>query len=400
MAWEGKIERLAWGGLGISRLEDGRALLLSAPLALFPNETVRASIRQKSKHAEGEVLEWLQPSQLRSESKCPAAGKCGGCDLQGSGPHHSSLKLSMSEDLFRRMLPNQPWEWMPSPEDALRHRIQLHWDGKGLGFHQRKKNIVVPINSCPAAVSSISAAIPRLEEAIACRALPTTPQRWELAAGTPPANVFAIDEKQRAWALEPDGWHRTENNVEHHFSGHTLIHKPGGFFQTSAKWAMEAFHSILSRWGVQGGTLYDLYGGAGLFSVILGDNFNSCVLVESNSGSIECAEQNLTNAKLQHQCIESDVAAWMPDGLGGPDDVILLDPPRSGLEPEIVEKLLKSNAKALILIGCDGAAFCRDIKRFGQAWEIKKIAVIDLFPMTVHVECVGLLQRNELATPA
>jgi 23S rRNA (uracil1939-C5)-methyltransferase len=137
--WEGKIERLAWGGLGISRLEDGRALLLNAHLALFPNEIVSASIRQKSKHAEGEVLTWLQPSPLRSVSKCPAAGKCGSCDLQESGHHHSSLKLSMAEDLFRRMLPNQPWEWLPAPEDALRHRIQLHWDGKSLGFHQRKK---------------------------------------------------------------------------------------------------------------------------------------------------------------------------------------------------------------------------------------------------------------------
>jgi 23S rRNA (uracil1939-C5)-methyltransferase len=199
--------------------------------------------------------------------------------------------------------------------------------------------------------------------------------------------------------LEPDGWHRTENDVEHHFYGHTLIHKPGGFFQTSARWAMEAFHSLLSQWDIHGSVLYDLYGGAGLFSVILGDNFNSCILVESNSGSIECAAQNLAKAKIQHQCIESDVAAWMPDRLGKPGDVILLDPPRSGLAPEIVEKLLKSTAKALILIGCDGAAFCRDIKRLGQAWEIKKIAVIDLFPMTVHVECIGLLQKNELHPP-
>jgi 23S rRNA (uracil1939-C5)-methyltransferase len=304
----------------------------------------------------------------------------------------------MVEDLFRRMLPNQPWKWLSAPEDALRHRIQLHWDGKNLGFHQRKRNTVVPINSCPAASPNISSAIPRLEEALACHVLPSRPQRWELTTGTPPAYVFAIDEKQRAWVLEPDGWHKSEENVIHHYSGHRLIHKPGGFFQVTAKWAMEAFCQVLSQWNIQGDTLYDLYGGVGLFSVILGANFNKCTLVESDSSSIAFAELNLTEAKLQHQCIESDVAVWMPDCLGDTGDVVLLDPPRSGLAPGIVEKLLKSQASTLILIGCDGAAFCRDINRLGQVWGLKQLAVIDLFPMTVHVECIGLLQKNELVT--
>jgi 23S rRNA (uracil1939-C5)-methyltransferase len=393
-AWEGQIERVAWGGLGISRMEDGRILLLEAPLALFPHEIVRATIRQKPKHAEGEVVSWVKPSPSRSAPSCPVAGICGGCDLQGAGAHHSDLKRSMAEDLFRRMMPNQPWEWLAAPLDALRHRIQLHWDGKNIGFHQRKKHRIIPISACPAAVSSISDSIPRLEEAIACRVLPSRPQRWEVATGTPPSEVFAIDETQRAWLLEPDGWHRTEKHVAHNFQGHTLTHRPGGFFQASARWAMEAFHSLLAQWSISGNTLYDLYGGVGLFSVILGDKFKNCVLVESDSDAIVHARQNLANAKLQHQCIEADVAEWMPEGLGDNGDAVLLDPPRAGLAPETIQKLLASKASALILIGCDGAAFCRDVQRLSPAWKLSKLAVIDLFPMTVHVECVGLMERG------
>ncbi|MCL1908424.1 MAG: hypothetical protein FWG12_03530 [Holophagaceae bacterium] len=390
--WEGKIERLAWGGLGVSHLEDGRVLLLEAPLALFPHEVVRAIIRQKSKHAEGEVISWIEPSPLRTPSKCTVADQCGGCQLHESGDRYSVLKQSMVEDLFRRMLPNQPWEWLPAPADALRQRIQLHWDGESIGFHQRKKKKIVPIASCPAATSCISESIPRLKEAVASKFLPSRPQRWELATGTPPMEVFAIDDSLRAWALEPDGWHRTEKSVIHDYCGHRLSHRPGGFFQVSAQWAMKSFQDVFTKWGIQGDTLYDLYGGVGLFSAIIGGKFNSCILVESNSDSIAHARHNLSNARLSHICVESDVTNWMPDGLGCEGDVILLDPPRAGLTNSVTQKLLKSKAGTIVIIGCDGATFCRDIQRLAHLWKIQKIAVIDLFPMTAHVECVGLMQ--------
>lgn|GEM_PF-241077 len=390
--WEGEIERLAWGGLGISHLDDGRVLLLDAPLAIFPHEVVRATIRQRSKHAEGEVTSWIKPSPSRSPSTCPAAGQCGGCNLQESGDNHSNLKQSMVEDLFRRMLPNQSWDWMPAPEDARRHRIQLHWDGKSLGFHQRKKKTIVPVNSCPAAVPSISGAIPRLKEAMEYKVLPSRPQRWELASGTPAADVFAIDETQKMWLLEPDGWRRTEKPVIHSISDHKLTHRPGSFFQVSAQWAMKSFQEVLAKWNIKGRTLYDLFGGVGLFSIIIGERFDNCVLVESNCDSIIHARQNLTNARLSHQCIELDVEVWMSDNLGCQDDVIILDPPRAGLSAAIVQSLLKSKVGTIVLIGCDGATFCRDIQRLSQSWKIKEITVIDLFPMTTHVECVGMLQ--------
>ena len=419
--WEGTIERLAWGGLGVSHLEDGRILLLESPLALFPQEVVRASIRHKSKHAEGEVISWVSPSPQRSSSKCAVAGICGGCSLQGAGEWHSDLKRSMVTDLFRRMLPNCGWSWMPAPPEALRQRIQLHWDGTSLGFHQRKKNIVVPISYCPTAVSAISESIPRLKEALEHNVLPPRPQRWELATGTPATEVFAIDEKQRIWGLEPDGWHRTEKPVVHNFyepdssfqrlRNHVIEHKPGGFFQVSAEWAMKVFYDVLTQWDVHGDTLYDLYGGVGLFSSIIGEKFYKCVLVESDSDSTLYAGRNFgwicankhdcyelvqldpSVGCVRLKCISSTVEDWMPNYLGNQNDVILLDPPRAGLTPEIINKLNNSKAGTLVLIGCDGATFCRDIKLLSQVWTINDIAVVDLFPMTAHVECIGLLQR-------
>ena len=47
----------------------------------------------------------------------------------------------------------------------------------------------------------------------------------------------------------------------------------------------------------------------------------------------------------------------------------------------------------MVLVGCDGASFCRDVKRLGPAWKLAELAALDLFPLTHHVECVGLLER-------
>ena len=88
------------------------------------------------------------------------------------------------------------------------------------------------------------------------------------------------------------------------------------------------------------------------------------------------------------------MGAWLPEGLGGPEDLLLLDPPRTGLAPEAAAKLLTAGAERMVLVGCDGAAFCRDLKRLSPAWEVEGLAALDLFPLTPHIEAVALLRRR------
>ena len=392
--WRGEIERLAWGGMGLARADDGRLLLLSAPLALFPGEEIEAEVHWKARHGEGKVIRWIKKDRQRVPAGCPVAATCGGCDLWEAGEAAAELKRSMTADLLHRQLPEiKDWRYLPAPVDARRHRIQLHWDGMALGYHRRGSHQIVPVQSCPAAANSLSKAIPRLLEAIQEKILPQRPQRWELATGTPEGRVVAIDEKEHVWLLEPDGWHRNDSEMSEVFENFTLRHHAGGFFQVSPPWAMTAFRSVLEGWDLRGGTLFDLYSGVGLFSALLGKRFRHRVLVEYDIAAVEWAKKNLDQLELSSECIASDTGKWLPDNLGDPEDVILLDPPRSGLEPEVSAKLLTAKAETLVLVGCDGAAFCRDIKRLGPAWNLMDLVVLDLFPLTHHVECVGLLKK-------
>jgi 23S rRNA (uracil1939-C5)-methyltransferase len=389
------VERLAWGGKGVGRSRDGRLLLLEAPLALFPGEEVEAEVIWKARHGEGRVIRWISRDPRRAQADCPVAGSCGGCELWEAGRHAPELKRQMAADLLRRQLgEGVPWTWHPAPESARRHRIQLHWDGAELGYFRRHSHALVPVTACPAAAQPLSEAIQRLHAALTGRALPTRPGRWELSTGTPARTVWATDERDRTWQLEPDGWHRSTEPIRHRLGETLLQHEPGAFFQVSPPWAAEAFGGLLQAWDLKGATLYDLYGGVGLFSALLGTRFQHRVLVESGETAVAWARRNLEAAGLDSECLVADVAAWVPEDLGQTEDVILLDPPRAGLEPALSERLLRAGAHTLVLVGCDGAAFCRDVKRLAEGWHLDQLAVLDLFPLTSLVECVALMTKR------
>ncbi len=396
MSWRGVVERLAWGGLGLASAEDGRRILLRAPLALFPGEEVEAELRWKPRHAEGTVTRWIRKDAHRVEAACPVAQACGGCDLWEAGHREGELKALMVADLLGRQLPNQPYRFHPAPAGARRHRIQLHWDGTSLGYHRRGSHALVAVTRCPAAADPLSQAIPRLIEALEARIVPGRAQRWELVTGTPAGEVRAVDEQGRAWLLEPDGWHKDSRPVTHDFGGLRLAQDAGAFFQVSPAWAHQAFSEVLGGWDLRGGTLFDLYGGVGFFSGLLGNRFERRVLVEGFDPAVDRARANLEALGLPAECHASDVTAWCPEALGGAGDLILLDPPRAGLDEVLATKLLASKAGGLILIGCDGAPFCRDLQRLAPAWAIQDLHALDLFPLTAHVEFIALLRPRPL----
>ncbi len=391
--WTGTVERLAWGGKGVAHGADGRLLLLEAPLALFPGESVEATVQWKARHGEGRITRWTSRDPRRVAAGCPVAGTCGGCELWEAGGQAPDLKRQMVADLFHRQLGDTPWTWHPAPSEARRHRIQLHWDGAALGYFRRHSHALVPVSACPAAADVLSEALPRLRDALAGRALPSRPQRWELATGTPAGEVRAIDEKGRSWRLEPDGWTRDEGPITHRLAPGPLQHGPGAFFQVSPPWAAAAFGGLLEGWDLRGDVLYDLYGGVGLFSALLGPRFAQRVLVESGEEAVAWARRNLAALGLPSECHVADADAWVPEGLGTAGDLILLDPPRTGLSAGLCERLQTAGARTMVLVGCDGAAFCRDLKRLAPAWRIESLAALDLFPLTSHVEGVALLKR-------
>jgi tRNA/tmRNA/rRNA uracil-C5-methylase (TrmA/RlmC/RlmD family) len=136
---------------------------------------------------------------------------------------------------------------------------------------------------------------------------------------------------------------------------------------------------------------WDLYGGAGLFSAVLADAVGptgAVTLVESDRSAVAAARDSLADLANVH-VVRSNVERFRP---ADEPDVVVLDPPRRGAGAAVVRALVAAAPRAVAYVACDPAAFARDVATFRAAgWRLAALRAFDAFPMTHHVECVGLL---------
>lgn len=392
--WNGEIERLGWGGVGIARNPDGKMILLECPLALFPGEVVTAEIRWKSRHAEGIVTGWEKADAQRCAPECGVAEKCGGCSLWGAGNFAPDLKKFMVDDLVSRAIKDAPEVyWLPAPDDTRRYRIQLHFDGKNLGFAKKKSREIINVNNCPMAAQTLTEAIPLLKDALLAGNLPKEFFRWELDCGLPENGVFLhpTGNRELTFRLSGDIWQRTNDRISYFFKTGTMTRTIGTFFQACPDWAYSSFSALFDIWNLRGSKFFDVYGGCGFISFVLKDRFDNFTLVEFDSDSCNDAKRNLSDLNLQ--VINDDAFNWMKTKPAIAKGLVFLDPPRSGLGPKLAKLLCDSNASEIILLGCDGAAFARDANALQSSFHLVSLAAIDLFPNTPHVEFAGRFQR-------
>jgi tRNA/tmRNA/rRNA uracil-C5-methylase (TrmA/RlmC/RlmD family) len=133
---------------------------------------------------------------------------------------------------------------------------------------------------------------------------------------------------------------------------------------------------------------WDLYGGAGLFAAALAPRVASVTLVESAASAVSAARSalaDLSNVHIVRSTVERFRTSERPD-------LVVLDPPRSGAGAAVVRRLAAAGPRAIAYVACDPAAFARDVATFGGlGWRLSRLLAYDLFPMTHHVECIGLL---------
>ena len=134
----------------------------------------------------------------------------------------------------------------------------------------------------------------------------------------------------------------------------------------------------------------DLYCGTGSISIFVSEN-NNVLGVEINKYAIEDAKENakLNNIKnINFICGESGKEL---ENIKFNPDVVIVDPPRSGLSKDAIKNILKINTNKLIYVSCDPMTFVRDLSMLNEKYEIVEITPFDMFPNTKHVECLCLL---------
>lgn len=167
----------------------------------------------------------------------------------------------------------------------------------------------------------------------------------------------------------------------------------GSFFQVNLEQAAAMVQYLLGRLPLgKETTLLDVYCGVGLFSAFMAPRVGRCVGIELSQSACEDYAANLDdcdNVELYIGAAEDVLPA-----LELKADIVLVDPPRAGLERLALDAIAALAPAVLTYVSCDPSTLARDVKRLIAAgYELKEVKPFDLFPQTYHVECVAILGR-------
>jgi 23S rRNA (uracil1939-C5)-methyltransferase len=190
-----------------------------------------------------------------------------------------------------------------------------------------------------------------------------------------PAGVVVVGPNGRAFIHEEVAGHRFRVSV-------------GSFFQARPDGAAALVDAVAEAAGdVRGRTFVDLYAGVGLFAATVGRAAREVVAVEGSASASADARHNVPDAKVVH----GDVNRWKPVAA----DVVVADPSRAGLGADAVDRIVATGAARVVLVSCDAAALGRDANLLAQrGYELVRATLVDLFPLTSHVEVVTTYVRG------
>jgi 23S rRNA (uracil1939-C5)-methyltransferase len=165
----------------------------------------------------------------------------------------------------------------------------------------------------------------------------------------------------------------------------------GSFFQIN-RWLVDPLVERVTN-GRSGRLAWDLFAGVGLFARRLSASFERVAAVESAPSSIEALKENLRGTR--GEAIRSETLLFLRRQRGEVPDLIVVDPPRTGLGAETTAQLARIAAPAIVYVSCDPATLARDLRALaGSGYVIQSTALVDLFPQTFHLETVVELRRT------
>jgi tRNA/tmRNA/rRNA uracil-C5-methylase (TrmA/RlmC/RlmD family) len=401
---------IAAGGGCVARAGDGRVVFVRHSL---PGERVLARVTAAtSSFLRADAVTVLDPSPDRVTPPCPHAGpgRCGGCDWQHVAvPAQRRLKAALVAEQLKRLAgldTEVPVEGVGPVEGApdglaWRTRMQFAVDRTGrIGLHRHRSHDIEPVEHCPIATPGVDAVGvgtmlwrgARQVEVIA----PPDGGRPVISVETGP-NRLAATPPKGAGLVVNGRMRRRPTRVRMEVSGHRFDVSAGVFWQVHP-----AAAAVLTACVLEGLTpgpgdrVVDLYAGAGLFTVPLATAVGaqgSVVAVERNGRACADATRNASGL-TQVTVVRADVTAALVAGLE-PPDLVVLDPAREGAGQAVMRALvaLAPAPRRVAYVSCDPASFARDLNvALDAGWALASLRAFDLFPMTEHVELVGLLE--------
>lgn len=444
-----QIDSLVFGGSGIGKL-DGYKIFVDGTA---PGDIVEAKvIKAKSNYGEAKLLKVLKASEMRIEPRCKHFNVCGGCKWQFLD-YEQQLKVKeqqvkdaveriggLSASLVASIIPNEnPWFY--------RNKVELSFgsspEGEAMlgfyppGFHYEVFNledcflqsklmveIVKKVRDFVTA-NRISVYNSKTHEGL----LKTLTIREGKNTGetmiilTTSTGVF--DHRQAFVELFKNDENISSlywNTVyqvpgqptwieENLLAGKAALTEvlmlengqklefdilPRAFFQTNTKQAEKLYSQVVEMADLKGTEIvFDLYCGTGTIGLFCAHKAKQVIGIEINEAAVESARGNALKNKIKNAHFYLGGVEKRLENLTEKPDVLIVDPPRAGLEGETVKLCSAFGAEKIVYVSCNPSTLARDLKLFAeQGYQTVKIQPLDMFPQTYHVECVVSLTAS------
>ena len=397
-----KIEKLDHFGRGICYI-DGKICFVENTL---PGEDVKIKINlEKKKYMLGSVKDFYSVSSDRVDDVCPYKDKCGGCDLS-----HLSYK---KENEYKCLKVKEILKKYADVDEVLvedvsfgeeynyRNKITLHGDHNIIGYYKKNSNDIVPINKCLLVDEKINHIINVINmmssdneyKDIVIRV--SNDSEEVLISITGKVKGYEVLEDLCDSLIINDEVIKGERTIMSFIGEKRFIISDKGFFQVNKTLTERLYNEVLNIVKeVKPKKVLDLYCGCGTIGIYISDYVDEVVGVEVFKESIENAKKNkkLNNCN-NIRCI-CDKVENVIDNIKDNTDLVIVDPPRGGLDNTSIDVLLSMNVNNLVYVSCDPVTLARDIKLLKEKYDVISIKPFNMFSRTYHVECVCLLKAK------
>lgn len=391
-----KIEALDHQGRGIAHL-DGKIIFI--PNAL-PDEEVQIKITgDKKNYALGEVTNYEKQSDKRVIPACPYYDKCGGCHLSHlADPEQVLFKKDTLINIFKKYvgLEINPEVIKPTQVSGYRNKITLKIIKGKWGYYSANSHQFIPIQKCLLAKPAINNIIAnqKLFKINNGEIVIRVNYKNELliSINTKDKNEIDPDElikdQEIIGIIINDQLFYGKDHFEEVIDQNIYQVSYDSFFQVNLNILKEVF-KILNNDNYA--SVLDLYCGVGTLGIAM--NKDKLYGIEISASSIQNA---LINNELNRQnnlyiLGDSTKIKEINDQL----DTVIIDPPRSGINKETLDHIIKKQPTKIIYMSCDPMTLARDLKFLHDEYQLNQIYLLDMFPQTYHLETICFLIKKK-----
>lgn len=444
--FEGKVIRTEFPNKGIIDIEGQKVIVKNA----LEGQVVRFSINKKKRDKiEGRLLEVIEPSPIEQPAACKHFGICGGCRYQNlSYEQQLDLKKRQVEELIEKNgLSFDIENIYGSPiTEGYRNKMEFTFgdeekDGPlALGMHKKNSFYdIVTLDDCRIVDPDFNVLLQailkyfkekgetyfhkiRHEGFLRHLVMRRSVKTGDILINLVTTTQSQLDESEfvnMILAQKIDGkvvgiLHTLNDNLadvvqsdetktlygqdyfyEYLYNMRFKI-SPFSFFQTNTLGAEVLYDKVREYVGeTKDKLIYDLYTGTGTIAQMLASVASKVVGVEIVEEAVEAAKKNAVDNHLDNcEFIAGDVLKVV-DNLTKKPDILVLDPPRDGIHPKALTKIINFNVDEMVYVSCKPTSLMRDLLVFREAgYEVKRACLVDMFPGTVHVETCVLLGRK------